>query len=186
MVCPCYDLDKYWILSPAGQLWGCCRGLMGPNNQMKKSLMLLFDTLNITAVRIHVLCSPLYAKIRLKTLCRYLPCSCVYKQKLPMTWWCQGPPKLLQFILRTSVGVTNVMTIHPIVVETFYSKPQMWTLWRRWRKSEGIKSFVYIIWESWISVQRFTPVHPVDVEIFHRVSENTDLLVMLEEKARDH
>lgn len=24
MVCPCSDLDNYWILGPAGQLWGCC------------------------------------------------------------------------------------------------------------------------------------------------------------------
>ncbi len=47
-------------------------------------------------------------------------------------------------------------------------------------------SLGYIIWEPWMSEQKFEAVHPVDLEIFYWISENFDLLVALDEKWRVH
>lgn len=38
----------------------------------------------------------------------------------------------------------------------------------------------FIIWEPWISAPTFVPTHPVDADIFHKISENSYLLVALE------
>ena len=37
-----------------------------------------------------------------------------------------------------------------------------------------------------MSDQNCLPIHQVDVEVFHRISENFDLLVALQEKSGDH
>ncbi len=43
----------------------------------------------------------------------------------------------------------------------------------------------HVIRGAWISVQNFVPTHQVDVEIFHRIGEDFDLLVALDERAED-
>ena len=48
------------------------------------------------------------------------------------------------------------------------------------------KTLAFIVWAPYISVPNFLPIYPVDVEIFHRISENVDLLVVIEEKSGDH
>lgn len=44
------------------------------------------------------------------------------------------------------------------------------------------KSLGLIFWTPWMSVQNFVPIHQIDFEIFHRESENSDLMVAMEEK----
>lgn len=43
-----------------------------------------------------------------------------------------------------------------------------------------------ILWQTWMSVQMFVSMHPVDVEIFHWISENSDLLMVLNKKSGNH
>lgn len=52
-------------------------------------------------------------------------------------WKVKSSPKLLEFILEGSwMSEPNFMTINPTDVETFHAKPQMWTSWWRWRRSQ--------------------------------------------------
>lgn len=55
-------------------------------------------------------------------------------------------------------------------------------------ENQGITkvSLGYICWTPFISVTNCVLIHLVDVEIFHQTSEDTDLLMALEEKSGDH
>lgn len=57
----------------------------------------------------------------------------------------------------------RITKVHPSVVETLDSKPQMST-------------------SSWLSMKSFAPIHQVNVKIFHWVSENFNMLEMLHKK----
>ena len=43
-----------------------------------------------------------------------------------------------------------------------------------------------VVCKPWMSVQRFMPIHAVEVEIFHWIHDNFDLLVGLKEKSGGH
>ena len=85
------------------------------------------------------------------------------------------------------MGVPNVMAIHPIVVETFHSKPQTSTSWWRGVKVGGSsKSSGYTSSTNHECLNHICANPSIDVEIFHRMSENSDLPVVLAEKSGDH
>ncbi len=68
--------------------------------------------------------------------------------------------------------------IHPIVDES--QKAQMSTCWWRYRKCQGITKVFWIYPLGAMNVYtKFVPIHLVDFEIFHWVSEN-----LLEKKSR--
>ncbi len=85
--------------------------------------------------------------------------------------------------------VPSFMAIHPIAVETFHLKPQSSASWWHWSKSQGIAIVMRIHPLGTMNIcARFcaNPSTVVDVEIFHRISENFNLLVALEEKSEDN
>lgn len=46
------------------------------------------------------------------------------------------------------------------------------------------KSFGFILWEPWMSLQNCVPIHQVDVEVFHWICDRFSLLVALKWKVR--
>ncbi len=84
-----------------------------------------------------------------------------------LIWWWK--PKLLQSILRwTSMSELHFMAIHPRVVETFHSKPQMSTSWWRQKKSQRITRVIRIhhLGTIYVCTKYFMTIPPVVVEIF--------------------
>lgn len=76
-----------------------------------------------------------------------------------------GSPNVLHFILRgTWTFASNLMSIHHVSL--------MVALLERSLNSSG-----YITWEAWMSALHLVPFHPIDLEIFHMISENFDILV---------
>lgn len=65
---------------------------------------------------------------------------------------------------------SSFIAIHPAVVETFHSKLQMLTSSGARRKVRKIHHL-----ESMNACTKFVPAGPLDVEWFHRISENFDL-----------
>lgn len=58
------------------------------------------------------------------------------------------------------ISVPNFTVISPTVVETFWKKPKMSTLWCHKRKIRGSpKSLRLIVWGPWMSVQTFVAIH---------------------------
>ncbi len=72
----------------------------------------------------------------------------------------------------------NFMTIHPIVDETLHSKQV--------NHGRSTKSLGHIVCEPMgVPVQNFVPIHLADVEIFHRISEKSDLITLITEMHLD-
>ncbi len=83
---------------------------------------------------------------------------------------------IIKSILRgTRICAPDFMALHPIVVQIYHSKPQMSPSRRRQRKNQRITKLSKIHYQEIMNVQNS---HLVDVEIFHRISEEFDLLVV--------
>ncbi len=69
--------------------------------------------------------------------------------------------------------ITKVITIHPVGNMNVCAKIAVETI--------VLKSLGCIIWED-MSVQTVAPIHLVNIEVFHWISEIFDLLVVRDEK----
>lgn len=89
-------------------------------------------------------------------------------------------PKLLQIISRagTLMSVPDLMTIHSLVVGTFYPEPQM-------SASGEVKGSLKSL-AVWMSSPCFLPIYTENVEIFPWIRQHFDLLVSLDANSWDH
>ncbi len=74
------------------------------------------------------------------------------------------------------MSVTNFMAVVLIIVEAVYSEPQM----------PLPKSLGYIVGEPLMPQPIFVRIHPGNTEMCNWISEDSDLLVALEEVRRIH
>lgn len=81
------------------------------------------------------------------------------------------------------MSAPNVI-VHSLVVKTFHSEPQMSSSWWHEQRSQGITKVIRIIYLESINISTnfFLPIYLETVEIFHWISPNFDVLVVLKEK----